>query len=357
MTATTFLDTLQQQVSEAATQHTPLVIQAGSSKAFYGHRATGQIIDLRTLNTVVDYEPSELYITVLAGTRIREVEQLLKEHHQMMAFEPPHFGPDASIGGMLATGLCGPRRPYGGSVRDAVLGVQLINGLGEYLQFGGQVMKNVAGYDVSRLMVGAMGTLGIITQATIKVIPQPQAEITCAFECTAEQALQRCVDWNRQCLPLSATFYSGGLVYIRLSGTEQSVRTAHQQTGGESVEQSHLFWQQVREQKHAFFQQSKPLWRISLPITTSVLDLAGDWAFEWNGGLRWYMSNESEKSMRSAAARFHGHATLFRQGTDSAPVDNIFHPLPKTQQALQSRIKHAFDPYNILNRNRMYAFH
>jgi glycolate oxidase FAD binding subunit len=285
------------------------------------------------------------------------VEKQLALRQQMLAFEPPHFGTNSTIGGMVACGLSGPRRPYAGSVRDAVLGVHLINGRAEYLCFGGQVMKNVAGYDVSRLMTGAFGTLGILTQITLRVMPRPPAESTIVFELPAHEALQYCQKWSGQCTPITATYYDGSHLYVRLSGTHESLRTTQQQYGGESVDWGDLFWHNLREQTDTFFHQELPLWRLILPRSAEwPRHIPGNWTFEWNGGLRWLSSDVHAEMLRAALQPLGGHATLFRRGKNSSGcAKEIFHPLSPGLQRLHQRIRQAFDPEGIFNPHCLFA--
>jgi glycolate oxidase FAD binding subunit len=254
---------LQERVRLALAARTPLCIQGGGSKAFYGRHCDAEPLQVAAHSGVISYEPSELVLTARAGTRLAELEALLAENRQLFPFEPPFFSPAATLGGMVAAGLSGPRRPWWGSVRDAVLGVKLLNGQGEILRFGGQVMKNVAGYDLSRLMAGALGTLGLLLEVSVKVLPRPATERTLAFELDAPGAANKVLEWGRQPWPLSATLYHQGRLHVRLCGGEQGVAAALEALGGE--ESDNAIWKETREQTLPFFQTEAPLWRISLP--------------------------------------------------------------------------------------------
>jgi glycolate oxidase FAD binding subunit len=351
MTEQDLTDALCEQVVGAAATHTPLCIRGGNSKAFYGYPVEGETLDTHEHCGVLEYEPSELVIRARAGTPLIEVEKLLDQQQQMLAFEPPHFSPHSTLGGAVAAGLSGPRRPFSGSTRDSVLGVGLINGKGEPLNFGGQVMKNVAGYDLSRLMAGASGTLGLLTDISLKVLPKPETEYTLKQVCTQQEALLRFSDWMAKPLPLSAACWYDDHLYLRLSGTEAGVRHAQHQLGDTLLEQDPSWWTKLRDHGHAFFQRNEPLWRLSVPPATPPLAAAGDWLIDWAGGQRWLYSNESADTVRQLTASVGGHATLFRNTNHSK---DIFQPLPAPLFKLQQRLKQAFDPAGILNPGRLY---
>ncbi len=285
-----------------------------------------------------------------ANETLAEVDTVLAAHGQMFPFEPPQFGAEATVGGMVAAGLSGPRRPWGGAVRDAVLGVRLLNGRGEVLRLGGQVMKNVAGYDLARLMAGALGTLGVLLEVSLKVLPRPVEERTLAFELDAAEAARRVIDWGRQPLPLSATLYAEGRLQVRLSGGGQCLAAARAALGGEEV--GNAIWTSLREQDLPFFQTGAPLWRIALPPAAPDLHLAGETLVEWGGALRWLCGEAVAERVRQRAALLGGHATLFKGGDASAEV---FQPMPPAMLALQRRVKQALDPQGIFNPSRIYA--
>ncbi|HYC36698.1 MAG TPA: glycolate oxidase subunit GlcE [Usitatibacter sp.] len=350
---TDFIAHLCERVAAAASAGRPLRIRAGGSKDFYGGEPRGELLDVSAYKGIVAYEPKELVLTVRAGTRLVEVEQALAAERQMLAFEPPHFGPAATIGGVVATGLSGPRRPYAGAARDFVLGTRIVNGRGEDLSFGGRVIKNVAGYDVSRLMVGALGTLGVITEISFKVLPRPSAEATLAFELDEQSATQQANRWAGQPLPLSATAWHEGVLRVRLSGAEPAVAAARARMGGEAMDDGPAWWDALREHRLPFFDPAQPLWRISVPQTAAGLDLAAPQLIEWGGGLRWASAALDAFTVRSSAEKAGGHATLFR-GTDKAA--GAFHPLKPAILKIHRRLKQAFDPAGVLNAGRMYDF-
>ena len=280
------------------------------------------------------------------------LEATLAAERQMLPFEPPHFGEAATIGGAVACGLSGPRRPYAGAVRDFVLGTRIVNGKGEDLAFGGRVIKNVAGYDVSRLMAGALGTLGVITEISFKVLPLPAAEATLAFEMDEASATQQANRWAGQPLPLSATAWQEGLLRVRLSGTASAIAAGKAKMGGEEVA-AESYWADLREHRLAFFRSARTLWRLSVPQTADPIATGGAQLIEWGGGLRWAGGDLDVLTVRSTAERIGGHATLFRGGDRSI---GVFHPLQPAVAKIHRRLKNAFDPEGILNPDRMYRF-
>lgn len=340
---------LETQVRDAFARAVPLRIVGGGTKAFLGSAVEGEPLDVTGHRGIVHYQPTELVITARAGTPLTEIEVALDEHKQILAFEPPHYGDAATLGGTIACGLAGPRRAYAGAARDFVLGMTLINGRGEVLHFGGEVMKNVAGYDVSRLMTGALGTLGVILDVSLKVLPRPAYELTLALP--GVDAIAQMNRWAGRPLPVSATCAADETLYVRLSGAASAVESAHRQLGGEIVDDAADFWRRVREQRHHFFAGAAPLWRLSLPPATPALALAGAWLLEWGGALRWLKSEADAATVRRAAEQAGGHAQLYRGG---ATVERL-HPLPPALLAVQRRVKQAFDPSGLFNRGRMYA--
>lgn len=338
-----------ERVKQAAASGSTLCISGGGSKAFYGRRCSGETLDLADHRGIVSYEPSELVITARAGTPLADIEALLARNGQLLPFEPPRFSPATTLGGMVAAGLSGPRRPWGGSVRDAVLGVKLLNGRGEVLRFGGQVMKNVAGYDLSRLMAGALGTLGVLLEVSLKVLPRPAEERTRVFELAAGEAAARQIEWGRLPLSLSGTLYHAGRLQVRLCGSGQGVQAALDRLGGEDV--GDAGWTAVRDQTHPFFLEAGHLWRIALPAAAPELSLPGAILTEWGGALRWLRTDAPAEWVRRRAAALGGHATLFR-GHDG--TGEVFQPLAPAVLALHRRLKSAFDPHGIFNPGRMY---
>lgn len=343
---------LQEDVRAAMAQKTPLRIVGGDTKAFYGRESEGRPLNVGGHRGVIVYEPSELVITARTGTPLTEVEALLAQHGQMLAFEPPYFGAGATLGGTIACGFSGPRRPYSGAARDFVLGVKCLNGKAETLNFGGRVMKNVAGYDVSRLMVGALGTLGILLEVSLKVLPRPACERTVMLTCDEVTAIDRMNAWAATPLPLSAACFHEDRVYIRLSGTEQGVRAAAKKIGGEVLSDDARFWQDLREQRHRFFSGTMPLWRLSVAPAAAPLALSGNSWLDWGGAQRWLKSDAPAHVIRAAAAQVGGHATLFRGGDRRG---DVMHSLPGPLASLHNNLKQAFDPRGIFNVGRMYA--
>ena len=343
---------LLQAVSEAADRQQALQLCGSGSKGFLGRPPSGTPLDLTGHRGVINYEPRELVITVRAGTRLAELEALLAAEGQMLPFEPPHFGPSATLGGTAACGLSGPRRPYAGSLRDFVLGVTLINGRGERLRFGGEVMKNVAGYDLSRLMVGAMGTLGLLLDVSMKVLPLPEVERTLVQECGELQAIELMNRLAGSPLPLTAAAFDGLKLFLRLAGSEQGVAAAQTRLGGELLPDGVRFWHRVRELEHPFFQSDRPLWRLSVAPGSAPLGLSGKQFMDWGGAQRWLITEQSAGRVREKAAQHGGHAQLFRGGDRGGQVN---HPLVGPLMQLHQQLKRAFDPRGIFNPGRLYA--
>lgn len=342
-----FADTIR----AAADAKRPLQIRGGGSKAFYGNQSGGDELDVTAYRGIVSYEPTELVITARAGTLLADIEAAMREKGQMLGFEPPHFGGGATIGGCIAAGLSGPRRAYAGSVRDFVLGVRILDGRGSDLHFGGQVMKNVAGYDVSRLITGSLGTLGVILEVSLKALPLPPAELTLSREQARTDAITAMNAWAGQPLPITGTCHVQKRLYVRLAGAESAVRAAAKKIGGDTVTNAAEFWRDVRDHRDLFFSGVRPTWRISLPSTAAELNLSGPQLVEWGGALRWLKTDDDASAVREAAHKAGGHATLFRRG---AADIGAFHPLPETMMQLHRRIKKAMDPAGILNPGRMY---
>ncbi|OOZ40434.1 glycolate oxidase subunit GlcE [Solemya pervernicosa gill symbiont] len=346
---------LQCRVTEAGAEGRVLELLGGGSKRFYGCEPRGEQLALTAHSGIVSYEPTELTITARGGTPLREIEAALLAANQMLPFEPPHFDETATLGGTIACNLSGPRRPYAGAARDLVLGCKLLNGKGEILSFGGEVMKNVAGYDLSRLMAGALGTLGILLEVSLKVLPRPEDEVTLRFDgLSTKQALARIHQLSQQPLPISASAIDDDGLVIRLSGTPEGVAAACHAVEGEWLNPAVAdgWWQALREQQHDFFNSEQPLWRLSIGSDTPPLDIEGEWLYEWGGAQRWLLSSARAETIFDAAAKAGGHATAYRNHTDhSAP----FQPLPTAVMALHRRLKQSFDPHGILNPGRLYA--
>ncbi|MGH8180058.1 MAG: glycolate oxidase subunit GlcE [Steroidobacteraceae bacterium] len=346
------MPSLQERIRAAAESRRPLSIRAGASKDFYGGPVVGEPLDVAALSGVSHYEPTELVVTARAGTRLSDLERALAGHGQMLAFEPPHFDGRATVGGAVASGLSGPRRSYCGSVRDYVLGVEMIDGRGQLLRFGGRVIKNVAGFDVSRLMAGSLGTLGVLTAITLKTVPRPRAECTLTFALDQQAALEMMTLWATRALPLSATAWHDGNLQVRLSGADAAIRAARRDLGGELLSGADEYWDDVREQRLEFLPPAQELWRVSLPANSPPLPMEGRTLIEWGGSLRWLPGPQDGAGMHALAARFAGHAMLYRG--PQKPPEGSFQPLPPAMLALHQRLKAVFDPYRICNRGRLH---
>ncbi len=350
------------QVQTARAAKGRLAIRGGGSKAFYGEAERGEPLEVRPLDGISSYEPSELVVTARGGTSLAELEHVLAAQGQCLPFEPPRFGPGGTVGGMVAAGLAGPGRATAGGVRDYVLGASLLNGRAELLSFGGQVMKNVAGYDVSRVLAGSMGVLGVICEVSLKVLPRPVATATLRFEFDQAAALVRLNQWGGQPLPLSASAWWDGMLVLRLSGARAAVDAACATLGGEAIEPglAGSFWDGLRDQQDEFFvgaaravQGGATLWRLSVPQTAPVLALSGEQLIEWGGAQRWLCTSAPAAQVREAATAVGGHATLFRGG-DKSP--GVLTPLATPLERIQRRLKASFDPEGVFNPGRLYAW-
>lgn len=339
-------------VRDAAGRGQALRPRGGGTKDFLGREPVGELLDTRSLNGVVSYDPSELVITVLAGTPLASLQQVLAAEGQHIPFEPPHFGSDATVGGCIASGLSGPARSARGGLRDYVLGVRIIDGRGDLLKFGGQVMKNVAGYDVPRLMSGSMGTLGLIVEVSLKVLPLPPAEASVMLECEADEAIRFMNAWSGKPLPISATSWHQGELKIRLSGATAAVESALRKLGGEALTQdeARAWWDSVREHQTGFHRQADGvLWRLAVPDTCAAFP--GDWFIEWGGAQRWCHRNDHADDLHQLASGCGGHAMPFRGGDRQGA---IYTTLSEPLMRIQRRLKQAFDPAGIFSPGRIY---
>lgn len=337
-----------------------LCIRGGGTKDFYGNALQGEPLDMRPLAGISSYEPTELVITARAGTPLADVEAALAERGQHLAFEPPRLGPGGTVGGMVAAGLSGPARAAAGGLRDHLLGATLLNGRGEVLSFGGQVMKNVAGYDVSRVLSGSLGILGAICEVSLKVLPRPAASATLRFECEQAPSLAKLNAWAGQPLPLQASAWWNGMLVVRLAGAHTAVDAASRKLGGDIIEPdlAAAFWRRLRDQQDEFFAgaavaiaDGAALWRLGLPQAAAPITLPGDQLIEWGGGQRWLCTPASAAQVRAAAAAVGGHATLYHAKTKS---DSAFHPLSAPLARFHRELKKAFDPDRVFNRGRLY---
>ncbi len=343
------IDVWQAQIKAAAAKGEKLAIRGSGSKTFCSPAATGDVIDTSEHAGIVEYEPNELVIVVRCGARIADVEKTMADAGQMLAFEPPHFGESATIGGMVASGLSGPRRPYAGALRDFVLGCKVLDGKGDHLSFGGKVMKNVAGFDVSRLLTGSQGTLGVITEAAFKCLPLPKAQRTLVFELDAQAAIERMNRWYAEANPITATAWVGGKLYVRLAGAEPAVKSAATNLGGEAFANDADWWRNWREQKHVFFTAGQsPLIRVACKSTAAWGDLANNadlQTIDWGGAQRWLRcSSTALPAVREWARAQGGHASVFRgAASDQERVATLQPALAD----VQTKIKAGFDPYNV----------
>ena len=371
---------LREQVLDAVQQQHTILIEGGGTKKFYGNHALNSI-DKATLNTIdnrvphntnasvalklnalhgiINYQPTELVVTAWAGTPLQEVIDTLAASAQMLAFDPPAFGAQATLGGCVAAGLAGPGRYSGGPVKDYVLGTHLLTASGSDLKFGGEVMKNVAGYDVSRLLVGSMGMFGALTQVSVKVAPMPQEVFTLEFVLDEASALALCHGWRAQPLPISATAWqstegTSGCLRVRLAGAGAALKTARLKMGGQVLPEAQAleYWTALREQKLSFF-ATPTLWRLAVAPGTPVLNLAPT-LIEWGGGQRWVASALDATTVRRVAEQAGGHATLFRSSSDQTmPDQGVFHPLTDGVLAVVQRLKQEFDPLGLFNPGRL----
>jgi glycolate oxidase FAD binding subunit len=354
------LEACQEQIRAASRAKNPLVIRGGGTKDFYGEASAGDVLDASVFAGIVDYDPTELVVTARAGTRLADVIATLRASGQMLACEPPAFGEKATLGGAVAAGLSGPRRPYAGAMRDIVLGVRMFDGRGQDLSFGGRVMKNVAGFDLSRLMTGSLGTLGVLTEISLKCIPLPKVEVTRVLECGAEEALRMTNEWACKPLPISATCHRADTLAVRLSGAVPAVEAATRQIGGRVVPDGAAFWEGIREQSDPWFMSAReanaPLWRVSVKASAPYMELGGEQSIEWSGALRWLVATERTDAgrIRAYARASGGHATLFRAAGTRDEAGGVFQPLPDTLLELHRRLKAQFDPAGILNPGRLY---
>ena len=414
------LSELREQLVMAYRNAHPIVLQGGGTCGFYGNPGTHSpgarnlgtrspgthpgpgaaqpaddvvVLDCNRYSGVVSYEPSELVVTVRCGTPLVELEELLAAHGQCLPCDPPHFAPGRTVGGMVATGLSGPRRLHAGAVRDFILGTVLLSPDGSVMRFGGEVMKNVAGYDMSRLLCGSLGILGPIAEVSLKVLPLPRADITLRMEMIESDALAACNRWLGKPLPIAATCWHAGVLHVRLCGAHRAVEAAHRELGGALLQEQEaaVFWTAVRDHRHGFFSRhTEPLWRLSVPPTTEPLPLPGEQLIEWGGALRWWrpptwghshakgnpvrhpdtwsdvwpnmqtgrvlspVLAEAALALRARIAAVGGTATLFCTGSTRIGIGR-FHPLAPVNLQIHQRLKQAFDPRGLINPGRMYA--
>ena len=343
------VDRLVDQVRAAAAAGTPLAIRGGDTKAFLGRPVAGTRVDTREHNGIVHYDPNELVITACAGTPLVDIEATLAERGQMLACEAPHFSAGTTFGGMVASGVSGPRRPWSGAVRDFVLGCRIIDSRASHVRFGGEVMKNVAGYDLSRAMAGSFGCLGLLTEVSMKVLPVPPYRVSLRIELDVQQSLTQLAHWAREPLPISAACHDGGALMLRLEGGHGSVKATAARLGGSRMDDG--FWQQLRDHQLPFFAGTRPLWRLGLPTNKQLpKNLPGEVLIDWAGAQCWLRSDAPVQQIREIATAAGGHAALWRGDSDMP-----FPPLPPALFALHRRLKAQLDPRGLFNPGRMYA--
>jgi glycolate oxidase FAD binding subunit len=346
------LKTFVDQIALARENQQTLTIQGGGTKQFYGEQpntAPIHCLDTRAYSGIVDYEPSELVVTARCGTLLSDLQAQLAQNNQMLGFEPPHFGQGATLGGCIAAGLSGPRRASSGSARDFVLGADLLDSSGQLLHFGGKVMKNVAGYDVSRLLVGSMGILGVITQVSLKVLPMPLASETRVVSLDHAQALVLMNQWATKPLPISATVWRDQQLVVRLEGSEPALAAARKVIGGDAMADAPAFWHSLKEQTLPFFKTAQALWRLSLPSMTPAIDIPGEQWIEWGGSQRWLSSDAPSAGIRELVQGLGGSATVFRGVIEG----ERFHPMSTGVLALNRSLKQQFDPHAMFNPQRL----
>lgn len=343
---------LTEAIRQAHAGRRPLRIAGGDTKRFFG-QPVGEVLSTAGHRGILRYHPTELVITARSGTPLAEIEAALAAHNQMLAFEPPAFGVAATLGGTIAAGLSGPRRFSAGAARDFVLGVTCLNGRGELLRFGGEVVKNVAGYDAARLMAGSWGALAVLLDISLKVLPRPETELTVSLTLSPELALEQANRLAGRPLPLTGAAYDGARLWLRLSGSASGVAQARQTIGGDVEPHGNAFWADLKEQRLAFFHDPRPLWRIAMAPAAPPLALAGEWFYDWGGALRWLKTERPAREIHTAVQEGGGHARLFRAGAeaeaDAAPM------LSPALAQLHRRLKQAFDPHGILNPQRLAA--
>ena len=344
MTSSQVKEALRERIIDAGTKGTKCLPVGGNSKALFGDSEVGEFLSTESLQEISAYEPTELVITAGAGTPLNEIETALQGERQMLGFEA--LGRQtATLGGAIACGLCGPARPFRGAVRDFVLGVEVINGRGQLLRFGGQVIKNVAGYDVSRLYAGSWGTLGVIVSASVRILPRPQREVTLGIECEIEQAITQMKTLGRRPLPVSGSAYCDGLFYLRLSGFEASVESAMRRIGATQLVDGHIFWSSISDARHDFFKRDDaPIFRLSLPPATAHLSIPGEWLIDWGGALRWLKTHEPRDHWQKSVTDLGGRVISW-----PAPREDWLTTGEPSTDSLQSRIREAFDPMGVFS--------
>lgn len=363
-----FIQDTQEAIHEAIQSKDLLRITGSGTKDWFGAELKGNPLSTKNYQGIINYQPDELVITVKSGTSIKEIELALEEKNQQFAFEPPHFGDNATIGGMVCSGLAGPGRVSAGSLRDFVLGAKIMDGQGQVMNFGGTVMKNVAGYDVSRLMPGSLGTLALLLDVSIKVLPKPIATATLQLEIEQQKAIHTMNLLASQPWPINASCWQGeqnGMLHIRLSGAKAAVESAtnsfKKNLGMKLLDpdEAKKFWDSLREHQSDWFKSSNhqalPLWRFAVAPTSNPINLPGSTLIEWHGGQRWWQGHLDAAAAKAIAAKAHGHASIFRSSErDLAMLSSLNdNPLTKALVPVQERLKKAFDPHGIFATGRL----
>ena len=347
-------EALQAQVKQAAAHKEKLNITGGNSKAFLGLvNPDAAVLDVSHHSGIISHEPTELVITARAGTPLEDINETLMAHNQTLAFEPPAYTSDATIGGTIACALAGPAKPYLGGARDYIIGCTVLTGHGQILKFGGEVMKNVAGYDVSRLMTGAMGTLGVLLDVSLKILPATSYAVTLTTDATAEESIEQLQALGGMGLPVTASAWYQDKIHIRLAGSTGTVNPAARKLNGNKSNEPEL-WQQLKDHTHPFFNQQVSLWRINVPALTPPLAIEGEWLYDWAGMQRWLLTNADAKDIRNQCIAVGGNATLFRAKEKIKQKVDVFQPLPPSLLKLHRRLKQEFDPENIFNYQRLF---
>jgi len=347
---------LQAEIKTHIDEKKPLLIRGAHSKAFLGNNVNAPFLDVKSHSGIINYHASELVITARAGTTLNEINAALQKHNQYLPFEPPQLNHNSTLGGTIACGLAGSSRPFFGSTRDAVLGCKIVNGHGDILKFGGEVVKNVAGYDASRLMTGAMGTLGLILDVSLKVLPKPLLETTFVREISEDKLHDLLIQLRQSTLPLSGIVYYNNQLYIRVKENDTSEKLSHDLLGKETLSSALSFWKNIQNQTHEFFQtKNRNLWKILLPPASQATELLDGALVDWAGGLYWVYSDKPATDIHQQASQYGGHAVLYRRGEKENQLSEMLKPLPKELLLLQKRLKHAFDPHNIFNPGKLYS--
>jgi len=351
---------LVERIETASAEGRQLAIVGHGSKQFYGRQSTGEPLQTDGHRGVIDYEPGDLVIRARSGTPLAEIEALLAEQGQCLGFEPPRFAingaPAGTLGGAIAAGLSGPRRPWAGAARDFVLGVKMVNGLGHSLYFGGQLIKNVAGFDVPKLMAGSLGTLGLLLDIAIRVLPIRPAQVTLQQQLSAQAALAKMIEWQRQPLPISGLVYADGILSIRLVGTAEGVESARSKIGGDELAGADRWWDGLRDQRWGWFSESGDTWRVSCAAAAELAELDGDWIIDWGGAQRWYRGNATPAALTGYAQRIDGSLSCFRSGDSATQVQIAAIPFLSPQLlAIHDQLKHAFDPHRVFDGGRLLA--